>query len=93
MATPVFWSAVLVVFVVTQAFPGARSGAVSQAPETPPAMVWEATGFTAPESVVFDSGRRQFYVSNWAHGARARHPMTASSAVSGRTAASSFCAG
>jgi len=28
-ATPVFWSAVLVVFVVTLAFPGARSGAVS----------------------------------------------------------------
>jgi len=34
-------------------------------------MVWEATGFTAPESVVFDAGRRQFYVSNmgtWGQG-------------------------
>ena len=56
MATPASWSAVLVVFVVTLAFAGARSGAASQAPETAPALVWEATGFTAPESVVFDAG-------------------------------------
>ena len=71
MATPASWSAVLVVFVVTLAFAGARSGAASQAPETAPALVWEATGFTAPESVVFDAGRRQFYVSNmgtWGQG-------------------------
>ncbi|MFZ5495534.1 MAG: SMP-30/gluconolactonase/LRE family protein [Verrucomicrobiota bacterium] len=29
-----------------------------------PELVWETTGFAAPESVVFDAGRNQFYVSN-----------------------------
>ena len=62
MATPASWSAVLVAFVVTLAVGGARCGAASQAPETAPALAWEATGFTAPESIVFDAGRGQFYV-------------------------------
>jgi hypothetical protein len=38
----------------------------------PPDLVWEATGFTAPESVVYDAGRKVFYVSNmgtWGQGA------------------------
>ena len=71
MATLASWSAVLVAFVITLAVGGARSSGAAQAPETAPALVWEATGFTAPESVVFDAGRRQFYVSNmgtWGQG-------------------------
>jgi hypothetical protein len=38
----------------------------------PPALVWEATGFVAPESAVFDATRSLFYVSNmgtWGEGA------------------------
>ncbi len=37
-----------------------------------PKLVWEASGFVAPESVVFDIERNQFYVSNmgsWGKGA------------------------
>ena len=34
--------------------------ALAQTPEP----VWETGGFAAPESVVFDAGRRQYYVSN-----------------------------
>ena len=40
--------------------------------QEPPALVWEATGFAAPESVVFDAKRQLFYVSNmgtWGEGA------------------------
>ena len=29
-----------------------------------PELVWETAGFVAPESVVFDQERKQFYVSN-----------------------------
>lgn len=64
-------SVALVAFVGVLAFAGARSGAASQAPDPAPALAWEATGFTAPESVVFDAGRRRFYVSNmgtWGQG-------------------------
>jgi hypothetical protein len=49
-----------------------------QAPPAPaiersavPELVWETTGFVAPESVVFDREREQFYVSNmgtWGEG-------------------------
>jgi hypothetical protein len=37
-----------------------------------PELVWETTGFVAPESVVFDQARARFYVSNmgsWGQGA------------------------
>jgi hypothetical protein len=30
----------------------------------PPELVWETSGFIGPESVVFDLGRKEFYVSN-----------------------------
>lgn len=30
----------------------------------PPELLWETSGFIAPESVVFDSSRNEFYVSN-----------------------------
>ncbi len=41
-------------------------------PPEPPVLVWEATGFVAPESAVFDAARQLFYVSNmgtWGEGA------------------------
>ena len=40
-----------------------------------PELLWETAGFVAPESAVFDPGRRQFYVSNmgtWGQGLNAR---------------------
>lgn len=49
----------------------ALTQAAASAPE-PPALVWEATGFVAPESAVFDAARQRFYVSNmgtWGEGA------------------------
>jgi hypothetical protein len=49
----------------------ALTQAAAPAP-VPPALVWEATGFVAPESAVFDAARQQFYVSNmgtWGEGA------------------------
>ncbi len=35
-------------------------------PATEPALLWQATGFAAPESVVYDVARDRFYVSNMA---------------------------
>ena len=49
----------------------ALTQAAATAPE-PPVLVWEATGFVAPESAVFDAARQLFYVSNmgtWGEGA------------------------
>jgi hypothetical protein len=49
----------------------ALTQAVAPAPAAP-ALVWEATGFVAPESAVFDAARQLFYVSNmgsWGDGA------------------------
>jgi hypothetical protein len=46
----------------------AASASARQSPE----LAWEATGFVAPESVVFDAARDRYYVSNmgtWGQGA------------------------
>lgn len=45
--------------------------ATAQAGPTEPELLWETAGFTAPESVVFDAARGQYYVSNmgtWGQG-------------------------
>ena len=44
----------------------ALSGAVPQATAAAPELLWETTGFSTPESVVFDRQRQVFYVSNMA---------------------------
>jgi hypothetical protein len=65
-------AALIAVLAAVLAVAGARPGATVQAQDAVPALFWEATGFTAPESVVFDAGRKQFYVSNmgtWGQGA------------------------
>jgi hypothetical protein len=62
----------LVGLAATLAIAAAHAGAAGQSPDTSPALLWEATGFVAPESVVFDAMRKQFYVSNmgtWSQGA------------------------
>ncbi|MDQ5980953.1 MAG: hypothetical protein QG602_3931 [Verrucomicrobiota bacterium] len=51
MPLPFRWLALCVVAAVR---------ALAQLPE----LLWETGGFSAPESVVFDAGRNQFYVSN-----------------------------
>ena len=51
---------------------GAATQAIAQARIGTPELVWETSGFVAPESVVFDVARQQFYVSNmgsWGQGA------------------------
>jgi hypothetical protein len=48
------------------------AGGPTLAQPRPPEPLWETSGFTAPESVVYDAGRRVFYVSNmgsWGRGA------------------------
>lgn len=37
---------------------------VTISPEEAPVKLWETTGFSAPESVVYDAKTKQFYVSN-----------------------------
>lgn len=57
---------------------GLRLGPASVAAEEPPGphaprLAWETAGFVAPESVVFDGRRQQFYVSNmgtWGEGSK-----------------------
>ncbi len=49
-----------------------RADAVPPAAGDAPALLWQASGFIAPESVVFDAAHQRFYVSNmgtWGHGA------------------------
>jgi hypothetical protein len=55
------------IVVVGQQGSASSPGASRAAPE----LVWETLGFVAPESVVFDQTRKQFYVSNmgsWGQG-------------------------
>lgn len=48
--------------------------AVAPAAAAPPESLWETAGFHAPESVVFDAARNQFYVSNMGTYGRAAVP-------------------
>jgi sugar lactone lactonase YvrE len=65
-------AAALIVAGAAVALPGiaGESAPVAQR-QAAPQLVWQAGGFVAPESVVFDRDRRQFYVSNmgtWGEG-------------------------
>jgi hypothetical protein len=65
-------AALLVASSLGGSVPTAQATAAGAGHDAAPVLLWEATGFVAPESAVFDATRQQFYVSNmgtWGQGA------------------------